>query len=109
MATTSTSYDAPMTVVSLQELLTRRDESLRYERPARPVMARALARIRAVDLAPVRRVLLVSLLFTAGMVSRHALVLAGCAALVISAAIISPSLGWLAGAGALFFLEARRR
>lgn len=98
-----------MTTASLSELMAIRNESL-AARPARPsVITRALARARAIDLAPARRALFVSLLAVAGFLSRHALVLGGCSAVVISAAIVAPALGWLALAGALFFLEARRR
>ena len=94
-----------MTTVSLSELLGVRDESLRVTRERRRYAAMILARLRLIDLTPARRALLVSLLF----LSRHTLVLAGCAAMVISAAMITPFLGWLAAGLGFFFLEARRR
>lgn len=98
-----------MTTVTLATLLEARDESLRYVRAKPSALARIMRRARAIDLAPARRRLLVSLLFVTTFAIRHALVLAGCAAVVISAAIVTPALGWLALAAALFFLEARRR
>lgn len=94
-----------MTTVSLSELLSIRDDSLRVTRERRRYGALIMARLRAVDLSPVRRALLVSLLF----LTRHALVLSGCAAVVTAAAMITPALGWLTTGAALFFLEARRR
>lgn len=98
-----------MTVTTLSELMAIQRESL-AARPARPsTLARLQRRVRSIDLAPARRIMLVSLLAVAGFISRHALVLGGCSAVVISAAIIAPSLGWLAAAASLFFLEARRR
>jgi len=98
-----------MTTVSLSELMAIQRESL-AAKPARPSMITRLARrIRALDLAPARHATLATILVIAGFISRHALVLGGCAAFVISAAIITPALGWLAAAFALFFLEARRR
>jgi hypothetical protein len=109
MANTSTSYDPPMTMATLSELMAIQRESL-AARPARPsALARLGRRVRALDLAPARRAVLVSLLSIAGFSSRHALVLGGCSAVVISAAIVAPALGWLAAAASLFFLEARRR
>lgn len=99
----------PMTVVTLSELMRTQRESLAARPPRPSALARLALRVRRLDLAPARRIALVSLLAVAGFVFRHALVLGGCAATVISAAIIAPSLGWLAVALALFFLEARRR
>jgi hypothetical protein len=94
-----------MTVVTLHELLSRRDESLVYHRPHLAGLTRLAHKIRHIDLAPTWRALLVSLLF----VARHALVLGGCTAIVIAAVTVSATLGWVAAGAALFFLEARRR
>ena len=102
-------YDAAMTVVTLSELMRTQRESL-AARPPRPSLLAVLARrIRALDLAPARRATLATILAIAGFISRHALVLGGCSAVVISAATVSATLGWFATATSLFFLEARRR
>lgn len=94
-----------MTTATLSELLGVRDESLRV-RPARtPALTLLRRRIRALDLAPARRALLVSLLF----VSRHGLVLSGCTAVVIAAATLSTTVAWIMVGASMFFLEARRR
>ncbi len=98
-----------MTVVTLSELMRTQRESL-AARPPRPSVLAALARrIRALDLTPARRAALATILAIAGFISRHALVLGGCTAVVISAATVSAILGWLAVGVSLFFLEARRR
>jgi hypothetical protein len=94
-----------MTVVTLHDLLARRDESMAAPKVRALALRRLARRIRRIDLAPAWRALVLAMIF----ISRHVLVLAGCAAIVISAAIVSSSLGWLAAGAALFFLEARRR
>lgn len=99
-----------MTTVSLSELMAVRDESIASNRAVRVhPFARAYARLRAVNLAPARRALLLAALAVAAFGSRHALVLAGCSAFVTAAAMISPIAGWAVAGLALFFLEARRR
>ena len=94
---------------SLSTLLKRRDESLRIT-PAKPsLLTLAARRWRALDLSPLRRALLLALLAAAQFANRHALPLFGCAAFVLGAATISPTLMWITIGVALFFLEARRR
>lgn len=100
---TSRSYSAHMTVVTLATLMDRQRESLRI--PRATGLTRLARRIRAIDLTPARRALLAVVL----AVSRHALVLGGCVAMVISAATVSATLAWITTGAALFFLEARRR
>lgn len=102
---TSRSYSAHMTVVTFATLMDQQRESLRLERTTPTAITRLARYVRSISLAPARRAFLVSLLF----VARHALVLGGCAAIVISAATVSATLGWVAAGVALFFLEARRR
>jgi hypothetical protein len=95
--------------VRLADLLKRRDESLKIT-PVKPSALALLARRwRALDLSPLHRGLLAMLLAVAGFTSRHALPLFGCAAFVVGAATISPTLMWITIGLALFFLEARRR
>jgi predicted anti-sigma-YlaC factor YlaD len=97
------------TPARLADLLRRRDESLKVT-PVKPsLLILAARRWRALDLSPVRRALLAVLLAAAGFTSRHALPLFGCAAFVVGAATISPTLMWITIGLALFFLEARRR
>ena len=98
-----------MTTVTLAQLLSARDASitLRRERPRWHV--RALSRVRATDWKPVAAALLAAVLAVAGFLSRHGLVLGGCASFVIGAAIVTPVAGWIVAGVALFFLEARRR
>lgn len=103
-----------MTTVSLSELLSARDESLAVQRTAlrtvRFAMARALAWMRSLGWSGrFAHVVTVVALALAGFLSRHALVLAGCAAFVIAAAMFAAIAGWLVAGVALFFLEARRR
>lgn len=98
-----------MTTVSLSELLAVRDESIASNRvPRVHPIARAYARLRAIPLAPARRVLALAALAVLGFTVRHALVLAGCSAFVIAAAMLTPIAGWAVAGLALFFLEARR-
>src|SRR6185312_8683086 len=98
-----------MTVVTLSELMRTQRESL-ATRPPRPSLLATLARrLRAIDLTPAWRALASVLLAALGFLSRHALVLGGCTGVVISAATVSATLGWLATGASLFFLEARRR
>jgi len=99
-----------MTVVSLSDLIRVRDESIASNRaPRTRAFARAYARLRVVNLAPVRRALALAVLAALGFTSRHALVLAGCSAFVTAAAMMTPIAGWIMTGLALFFLEARRR
>lgn len=105
---------ASMTTVSLSELLSARDESLAVRRTRPAWHSRALTWMRAFDWSAVRtgrfaHVVTVVVLALAGFLSRHALVLAGCAAFVIAAALLSAVAGWVVAGVALFFLEARRR
>ncbi len=94
-----------MTTVTLGELLTRRDESMRAPKVRRRPLAIAWRRLKRIDLAPARVLMVVIATFAL----RHTLVLAGCSAFVISAAMMSPIAGWSVAGLALFFLEARRR
>lgn len=98
-----------MTTVTLSELLSTRNESLVARRTRSRWHARALARVRATDWKPVMTVAAAVVLAVAGFLSRHALVLAGCVAFVIGAALVSAVAGWAVAGVALFFLEARRR
>lgn len=95
-----------MTTVTLSELLTARDESLRI-RPARGRLLAARIRRwgRESAFPAAARILaaLVSLLY------QHGIVLSGCTAFVIAAGTISATLAWFVAGAALFFLEARRR
>lgn len=94
-----------MTTVSLSELLSIRDESIRVRPAGRPLFAPLLRRLRRISLRPARLALLAVLAF----VTKHGLVLSGCAALVISAATLSVTAAWIMAGLSLFFLEARRR
>ena len=94
-----------MTTVSLSELLSIRDESIAVRRAHTPALVSLLRRIRRIDLAPARRLLAVLAL----LVTKHGLVLSGCAALVIAASTLSTTAAWIMGGISLFFLEARRR
>lgn len=98
-----------MTTVSLAKLLSARDDSITLRRTRQRWHVRVLARIRAWDTRPVAVALLAAVLTAAGFVSRHGLVLGGCASFVIGAAIVTPVAGWTVAGVALFFLEARRR
>jgi hypothetical protein len=98
-----------MTTVTLSELLSARDESIALRRTRPRWHARVLARVRATDWKPARVGLMAVVLAVAGFLSKHAIVLAGCAAFVVAAAIITPVAGWAVAGVALFFLEARRR
>lgn len=90
-----------MTTESLSHLIGIRDESLRV----RPRAARSRLRIPKISLA-----WMVPLLtFIHTFIHRHALPLFGCTCIVMSAATISPALGWLAAGASFFFLELRRR
>lgn len=90
-----------MTTVSLSELLDIRDESIRVH----PRRARLRLRIPKVSFAWLMPVLA----FIHSFVHRHGLTLFGCTCIVISAATITPALGWLAAGASFFFLELRRR
>lgn len=101
-----------MTTVTLAELLSVRDESIALRRPSRAwrfAMARIVARGHALNWKPARAALMAAVLSLAGFLSTHVLVIAGCAAFVIGAAIVAPVAGWIVAGAALFFLEARRR
>lgn len=84
----------PVTTATLSDLIGIRDDSIR----ARPRRRLRLPRIGLARLAPVLAVL-----------HRHILILFGCAAVVTSAAIVAPALGWLTAGASFFFLELRRR
>ena len=103
MITTSTLYARPVTTVSLADLFAVRDESLRVRRE--PFWSRLIARVRRIDTRP----LLLTLLLTMRFVTRHGLVVGGCAAIVVGAATLSITAAWITAGAALFFLEARRR
>lgn len=107
MITTSVIYRRSVTTVSLSELFAARDESLRVQRVS--AWVRLAARIRRIDLAPARRLVMLVLLNAMQFMTRHALVLCGCAAIVVGAATISITAAWITAGAALFFLEARRR
>jgi len=94
-----------MTTVTLGELLARRDESMRAPKVRRRPLTLVMRRLRKINLAPLRALMVVITTFAL----RHTLVLAGCSAFVISAAMLSPIAGWATAGLALFFLEARRR
>jgi len=98
-----------MTTVTLAQLLSARDESIALRRERVRWHVRALARVRAWDVRPAARALLAVVLAVAGLLSKHGLVLGGCASFVIGAAIVTPVAGWIVAGVALFFLEARRR
>lgn len=98
---------ALMTTVTLSALLQARDESLRVART--PAWRKALSWVRRIDIAPLRRALLVALLAAFGFTTRHALVVAGLGALVAGAATVSPLAAWLTAGVSLLFLEVRRR
>lgn len=98
-----------MTSVSLSALLDARNESLAVKRSRPAWHVRALKALRRVDWAPVTARVALVLLTLAGFGSRHGLVLAGCAAFVTAAAMLTPVAGWAVAGVALFFLEARRR
>jgi hypothetical protein len=91
-----------MTTMTLATLRRQRDESMVY-RPS--LISRLRIALPRISLAPAGRLFLVALAF----VLRHALVVAGCAALVIGAATLSVTAAWIMTAASLFFLEARRR
>lgn len=95
--------------MTLSALMREQRESL-AARPARPgILSRTVRRIRTLSLAPVRRVLLLSVLAVATFLGRHGLVIAGCVAFVLGAAMLSIIAGVFTAGVALFFLEARRR
>lgn len=94
-----------MTVVSLHELLTVRDQSLRVTR-SRP---RLRIKFPAVRLMPVWTFVLTIVTTVGYQIHRHGLVLGGCAAFVIAAGMVSPIAALITLGLALFFLEARRR
>jgi len=94
-----------MSVVTLSALLDARDESLAVRRVRPAWISRSLRLVRALRWSWT----LVSLLAVAGFLARHGLVLAGCAAFVIAAAIVTPVAGWVVAGVSLLFLEARRR
>ena len=99
----------PRARVSLQTLLEARDASLRV-RGSR--ITAALARARrslAGRVGAVGRALLLVVLFLAGQVHRHGLVLAGLASFVTAAALYSPIAALVTAGVSLFFLELRRR
>lgn len=90
-----------MTTVSLSELLDIRDESIRVH-PRRERLRLRIPKVSLAWLVPV-------ITFIHSFIHKHILTLFGCAAVVTSAAIVSPALGWLAAGASFFFLEARRR
>lgn len=94
-----------MTTVTLGDLLAARDEGMRVPKTRRRSFAIAWRRIKRINLAPTRALMVVIATFAL----RHTLVLAGCSAFVISAAMMSPIAGWATAGLALFFLEARRK
>jgi hypothetical protein len=94
-----------MTVVTLNALLHQRDESLKVQPRAR----RIHIRMPAIPITPVLAALVRFWTFIIRTAIHHGLVLSGCTAVVISAAMVAPVLGWLVTGLALFFLEARRR
>ena len=98
-----------MTTVSLAELLSARDESLALRREQGRWQARALSWVRALKWKPVATALMVAVVAVAGFLSRHGLVLGGCASFIVGATIVTPVAGWIVAGVALFFLEARRR
>lgn len=96
-----------MTTISLAGLIAARNESLRA-RPV-PLPARLLFKVRRINVRPVFRALMLVFVLTVRFTARHGLVLAACSALVVGAATLSATAAWITTAGALFFLEARRR
>lgn len=95
-----------MTTVTLAELLTHRDESLRVSPHRGRLLAGRLARWVSSAALPGARALLAAVI---RLLHLHGLVLSGCVALVISAATLSVTLAWFVAGAAFFFLEARRR
>lgn len=94
---------------SLRDLLEARDASLRV-RGSRITAALARARrIFAGRIGVVGRALLISVLFLAGQVHRHGLVLAGLASFVLAAALYSTITALCVAGVAFLFLELRRR
>lgn len=94
---------------SLRDLLEARDASLRV-RGSRITAALARVRRRSTGMATIAgRALLVSVLFLAGQVHRHGLVLAGLASFVLAAALYSPIAALCVAGVAFLFLELRRR
>ncbi len=102
-----------MTVVTLGELLSARDESLRVERARLAWLSVLRRRVARVDLrrvtARVGALFAVSLLTLAGLAERHGLVLAGLAAFVVAAAMLSTVAAFIVAGVSLLFLEVRRR
>lgn len=102
-----------MTVVTLSQLLSARDESLRVERARLAWLSALRRRVARVDLRPVTaRVgafLAAMLLALAGLAERHGLVLAGLASFVIAAAMLSTVAAFAVAGVSLLFLEVRRR
>jgi hypothetical protein len=94
-----------MNTVTLGELLAARDEGMRVPKTKRRPFAIAWRRIKRINLAPARVLMVVIATFAL----RHTLVLAGCAAFVIAASMMTPIAGWAVAGLALFFLEARRK
>lgn len=98
-----------MTVVTLSELLSARDESLAI-RSTRPAwLSRAWARAREVNYGAIIARLLATVLALAGFASKHGLVLAGLITFVIAAALLSVVAAWIVAGVSLLFLEVRRR
>jgi hypothetical protein len=94
-----------MSVVTLSALLDARNESLAVQRVRPAWISQALLWVRSLRWGWA----LVSLLAVAGFASKHGLVLAGCAAFVVAAAIVTPVAGWALAGVSLLFLELRRR
>lgn len=95
-----------MSVVTLAELLTHRDESIRVSPQRGRVLAIRLARWVSAAAFPASARAIGMLLH---FLNLHGLVLSACAAFVIAAATLSVTLAWFVAGAALFFLEARRR
>jgi hypothetical protein len=98
-----------MTTVTLGALLDARDESLALKRSRPAWLSHAWARLRRVQYTAVTAQMVALVLTLAGLVHRHALVLAGLAAFVVAAASLSSVAGWVMAGVSLLFLEVRRR
>lgn len=103
-----------MTVVTLGELLSARDDSLRVSARTHPAWITALRhRLARVDLrrvtARVGAMVAAALLALAGLLHRHGLVLAGLASFVVAAALLSAVAALVVAGVSLLFLEVRRR
>lgn len=102
-----------MTVVTLNALLSARDESLAVKR-ARPAWLSGAwrwvrSRPYAAVTARVIRLVATVCLTLAGLLHRHGVVLAGLASFVIAAAMLAPVAAWIVAGVSLLFLEVRRR